>query len=233
MGLDAVEIVLDVEEAFGVKIPDDRAGTIRTVGDVFDVIVESCPKRSATNRFCLSSATFRLIRREVIGLLGYDTRFGPRDSVDSVIPRRQRRRFWSHLQKRLDAKLPSLIRPQRLTLLLTITAIAAAVVCAMWASRVVGPVAIIVGVAALLFFGVTFALLTKPFATRPAATYATFRGLTNVVIAHNHSKLSERFDTWDTKDVWNALCVILVEQLDVKPDAVTREARLVEDLGME
>ena len=60
MGLDIVELVMEVEDAFDVQIPDDRAGQMRTVGELYDFIVES--KRETVNprRTCLSAATFVL-----------------------------------------------------------------------------------------------------------------------------------------------------------------------------
>lgn len=38
MGLDAVEIILRCEEVFGIAIPDDEAGQIDTVGQLFELI---------------------------------------------------------------------------------------------------------------------------------------------------------------------------------------------------
>lgn len=40
MGLGAAELVLAIEEAFDICFPDNRASRIRTVGQVFDCIVE-------------------------------------------------------------------------------------------------------------------------------------------------------------------------------------------------
>ena len=38
--LDTVELVMAIEEAFGVSIPDEDAQNVRTVGDVVKYIVE-------------------------------------------------------------------------------------------------------------------------------------------------------------------------------------------------
>jgi hypothetical protein len=38
MGLDAVEIVLRVEELFGIEISDDQAASVRTVGAFYELI---------------------------------------------------------------------------------------------------------------------------------------------------------------------------------------------------
>lgn len=39
MGLDVVEIVMSVEEHFGIEIPDDIAGTLTTVGSLHSFVV--------------------------------------------------------------------------------------------------------------------------------------------------------------------------------------------------
>lgn len=39
MGLDSVELVLEVEEVFKIKIPDEEANRIRSVGELYDSIL--------------------------------------------------------------------------------------------------------------------------------------------------------------------------------------------------
>lgn len=45
------------------------------------------------------------------------------------------------------------------------------------------------------------------------------------------AKLRARGDTRAEAEVWSQLKAIIVEQLGVKPDEVTREAKFYEDLG--
>ena len=42
--LSMVEIAVQVEDRFGVKVPDDELANLRTVGDAVDYIVKSEPK---------------------------------------------------------------------------------------------------------------------------------------------------------------------------------------------
>jgi acyl carrier protein len=43
MGLDVVEMVMEVEKVFGFEIPDADAGHLRTVGDLHQYIREHAP----------------------------------------------------------------------------------------------------------------------------------------------------------------------------------------------
>jgi hypothetical protein len=91
----------------------------------------------------------------------------------------------------------------------------------------------VAGVLTFCLVGICFAFVTSPFAVHPRARFASFGGLTNVVLAHNYSQLSERFHAGSPLEIWNAIHSIVVDQLGVKPEAVTPSARFVEDLGMD
>lgn len=56
MGLDTVELVMEVEEAFCIRIPDDMAASAETAGDLFErvVLLLSADPRWANLRHCLS-----------------------------------------------------------------------------------------------------------------------------------------------------------------------------------
>ena len=45
MGLESVEIVMAVEEEFGIRIPDERAAELATVGDMLDFVLIALRQR--------------------------------------------------------------------------------------------------------------------------------------------------------------------------------------------
>ena len=123
MGLDVVEIVLEIEEAFDISIPDEVAEKIQTVGQLYDYVVEQTrgrPHRSADEApdrtdVCLTAATFYLVRRELCAKLGLDRRqVRPRTPLEDLFPQAARRRDWAELEHKLNLKFPALVRPRPL-----------------------------------------------------------------------------------------------------------------------
>jgi hypothetical protein len=94
-------------------------------------------------------------------------------------------------------------------------------------------IASLAGVLSLFLLGSLFAFLTSPFAIHPRASFDSFGGLTNVVLARNYTQLSDRLNSGGPADIWNAIRTIVVEQLGVVPESVTPSARFVEDLAMD
>jgi hypothetical protein len=64
MGLDTVELVMEVEEEFDVTIPDEEAEKLRTVGDLYCWIAERIGALGIG--VCPSSATSYRLRRALI-----------------------------------------------------------------------------------------------------------------------------------------------------------------------
>ena len=43
--LDVVELMMDVEKDFGIVIPDDEVGGVKTVGDIYNIVEEKLKKK--------------------------------------------------------------------------------------------------------------------------------------------------------------------------------------------
>ena len=114
MGLDTVELVMDVEESFGIEIPDDDAQQIVTVGDLFEFVKSRAELAPAGT--CLTAATFYDIRRG-FQESGITERFGPSTPVVDIAPDRNRRSFWSKLSRNTKLRFPDLVRPSWIVIL--------------------------------------------------------------------------------------------------------------------
>ena len=72
MGLDAVELIMAVEEAFDIEIPDWEGRNLSTAGQMYAYVVSrlAFPQRER----CISSAVFYRIRRALMELYGVERR---------------------------------------------------------------------------------------------------------------------------------------------------------------
>jgi hypothetical protein len=105
---DDVDIVYDVERAFGVKLTDEEARRTRTVGQLHDHIERKIVS-SAVSRACLSQAAFYRLRR-ALREMGIDARIAPQTPLSLLngIPPKSLAKKWRLLARKADLKLPRL-----------------------------------------------------------------------------------------------------------------------------
>lgn len=66
MGLDTVELLVDIEKIFNIEIPDLEAETINTVQDFVDSVFDKLDVKSS--KHCLSQKLFYKIRKSLVTL---------------------------------------------------------------------------------------------------------------------------------------------------------------------
>jgi len=233
MGLDGVELVMEVEEAFAITIADDEASAVRTVGDLHDLVLGKLSADPRSHR-CASAAAFYRLRRAQVARFGHDRRdIRPRGRMDDLVPVHRRRASWRVLARDLGWRFPPLRRPGRLEAVLMPTVVVADVVLALlpeaggWGTLGSFLLLYILAFLPLLYLVLW---LTSPFAVHLPEHCRTVRGATLAVLALNP-------ETWASAslrpaEVWSILRAVVVEQLGVRPEQVTEDARLVEDLGL-
>lgn len=231
MGLDAVELVMDAEEAFGIEIPDEVAERIVTVGDLFEFIKSQTELAAAGT--CLTAATFYDIRRAFEDL-GISERFGPSTQLDEIVPDRGRRSFWAKLSHAANLKFPNLVRPSWVVGLNIVVTFAGSLLTALIASGqdVKGTTFAVTLIACFFIFGWFTAVFTKPFATRFGPNFKTFRSLSECVLALNASTQQSKHGPMGPNDIWVVLRELIVTQFGVDADEVTPDANFVKDLGL-
>src|SRR5437762_13438344 len=97
VGLDGVEQILAVEDAFQIHIADEEAGSVSTVGDLHDLVVSKLQWQDSKR--CLTSAAFYRTRSGIVDTLGIDRRkIRPATPLEILLPRNNRRVKWRRIQ---------------------------------------------------------------------------------------------------------------------------------------
>lgn len=110
MGLDSVEILVNVENAFGITISNFEAEKITTVGDIHTVVWRSVQGRQSMRcklqqlyyklRYTLANK-FRVAKDDI----------KPDASLNDIFPSINRRSLYRKLEDELQLKLPPLVLP--------------------------------------------------------------------------------------------------------------------------
>jgi acyl carrier protein len=112
MGLDSVEIVLRIEDEFSISLPDDELSSVRTVGELYELVLSKLDTTPA----CLSSKAFYRTRQALVECLGLPRQsIRPSTPLDSLLPRTSLVQKWQEIADRTGLALPPLRRPRRWT----------------------------------------------------------------------------------------------------------------------
>lgn len=228
MGLDGVEIVMDVEDHFGISIQNTEAERVRTVGDLVALIQSRI--EAAHQATCPTLASFLCLRstvREIVSDESIRVRTGTR--VIDILTYTQRRRLWARLDDILGTAPPSLRRPpivRRLLVLLVVTAFVLAFIAAANVDFAILPGTL--GLAAI--FTLVLHIITRPLRTYPPDALSTFGDLALRIAGLTVAKKQLHLRSVD--EILNELRPIVVDTLGVDGAEVVLDARFIEDLGM-
>jgi len=228
MGLDAVELVMGVEDHFGISIQNSEAERVRSVGDLIALIQSRIDAAQAAT--CPTLSSFLQLRscvREIANDDELRIRTGTR--VVDVLTQSERQRLWKRLGDLLGSAPPGLRRPPAMRKLLLVLALAAII------SAIVSSAAIDFAILPLTFalaaiITLVLHFLTVPFRVVPPDALTTFgaisQRMSGVTVATKQLHLRSR------DEILDELIPIVVETLGVDPSEVVPTARFIEDLGM-
>jgi acyl carrier protein len=230
MGLDGVELVIEVEKRFDVAISDDEASRVRTVGDLHELLKSKLPP--SREDLCLTSHAFYRIRsamKECYGLPREAVR--PSTTMESTVPRPTRRHAWKALGEAAGLPLPPLTLPGWLTTIILVGAVALVLVAV--TARLTGTLggypALLLGLATVPYLLLALGA-TRPFAVHVPRSCATAGELARVVVASDFARMARHHESWGESELWEALKLTVMHQLGVSESEVTPEARFAEDL---
>ncbi len=234
MGLDAVEIVMEVEEAFGITLEDSEVENISTPRDLIDLIMTKVGKTASAG--CLTQRAFHQVRAAMLRQLPLQRReISPTAHLARLAPRNQRKVLMECLAAELETgPLPALVRPKWLVNGLAAICIVLAIVGSgwifrhgLWAHRgaMFGTA---VALAAALAFLANAATKSCRFDFPPRL--ATVGDLSRWLVAHKTELAVTAPGKWTREQVAARIRDIVIEQLDCAP-AYREEASFVQDLG--
>lgn len=117
MGLDDLELILALERDLCISIGDADVGHVTTVGDLYDVLLRRLGLRQEP--VCLTSRVFYRLRHGLVSATGCErSAVRPQSQLETLLPRRGRRRIWMALREASVLPLPALQRPRYLIFLL-------------------------------------------------------------------------------------------------------------------
>ena len=228
MGLETVELVMDVEESFGISIPDEKAQDIVTVGDLFE-FVKSRAKLAPAGT-CLTAATFYDVKRALRDR-GISQRFGPSTHLADILPSADRRSFWNSLGSGMQLKLPELERSKSVSYINAGMTLVLSLIVAWLIAEPTAESSFIVFFISAIIFAVLTSYATRPLATHFGSDFETFRGFSERVLAMNAAKQESKHGPMGANDIWIILRDLIVEQLGCDRDEVVPDAQFVRDLG--
>lgn len=230
MGLDTVELVIEVEESFGISIGDEDAPGIVTVGELFEYVLERVGSRPT---LCLTSLAFYRLRRAIMRQCACAKQaVHPSVDVATFAPEQTRRKTWREMEAATGFRWPSLRRPKWLVTLVSMLAIDAGVQSfVLLTGRM--PIVQCGAFAGGIFLAATFCAwkFTEPWAVEIAPECATVGGLSRQIVAKNYARLAAARWQGTRNETWESLVTIISEQLGVDRERVTPNARFVHDLG--
>ncbi|SIO66468.1 acyl carrier protein [Singulisphaera sp. GP187] len=236
MGLDTVELVIETEQTFGIKINDRDAEQITTVGGLYRYVLTKLEGQESPSPTCKSAAVFYRIRRALGETLGIERdRVRPSTDIEDLIASNGRRRAWNELRNTLNLDLPGLVYPDWVGLfqfgafLLGLVTAVASFTPALPAE--VAPWSLLVSFS-LLSTVLILGYMDSIAVSFPAGCHSV-RGLVFQVVALNYGNMMATARQWNAHEVWEALRILVGQQAGVDPDELTEDTSFVADLGLD
>ena len=96
--LDDVDLILDIEQSFGISIPQQEASECQTFGDLFDCVAGHV--HNDARGACLSARTFRRLRDALEPVPASGARLRPTTRISDLAPGMRWRRWRRSLEKK-------------------------------------------------------------------------------------------------------------------------------------
>ena len=233
MGLDSVEILVNVENAFGITIANFEAEKITTVGDIHSIVWRSVQGRQSMR--CKSQQLYYKLRHALLTKFRVDKDAVELNaSLNEIFPKANRRRLYRKLEKELRLKLPPLVLPEAWEIALRFTGLLLII------GTLVGSLIMInqfnytrwlyllpgLGVLLTIFFSNlldSVRIVFKP---------AIVKDYTQTVLSLNYTTLIQQNGT-NRKEVELIINNVIAETIGLELHEIAPEKKLQDDLGID
>jgi hypothetical protein len=235
MGLEGIEILIEVEEAFDISIEDADAEKSSTPGKLIDLVMNKVVHADAAG--CLTQRAFNRLRAALLRHLPLKRRhITPSARMAELVPKTDRETLLERLAAELGTPpLPQKVRPKWLVVLLIGCCLALGVAIAVFCfqdglgKHQGALIATALFVAAGMGFLAQAATRGCRFDFNPQA--ATVGDLSRWIVGHKTDLASSTPGRWTREQVAARIREITVEHLGCA-DTYREEASFVKDLGL-
>jgi acyl carrier protein len=242
MGLDAVEIVVMVEEAFDIAIENAEAEKLLTPRDVIEYVMRKVGRTDRAQ--CLTQRAFHRVREALMRNAGFvRSQIRPEVPTRILFPVARRREL---LCKTLNdigiTATPELVRPNWLVSLLFTASVAVGLAAMFWSALSINsknlflafltasPAMTGVAAATVCAWAATKLTIGMKHEFKPAL--ANVGGFSRWVLAHGTEILGAPPGQWSHQQVADRVRMICIEVLDCER-TYREDANFVEDLGLD
>ncbi len=232
MGLDVIELIMEIEDEFNIEISDEEACQAVTVDKLHQCVLDKI-EVSADQR-CSTQGAFYLLRKALKENLDIDEKIiKPKTNTELLFPESERRVLWSKMSANVPYKYPELNYPANFFIFVLIIALMTGGICSYFVSQCFRqnnniclsfifpciwiPLAIIF--CKLMYKNLLSFKLIIPYGCD------TLGGMSKNILYYN----GDYFGSLNKKEIWDKLTYIISEQLGVDQNDIKPESNFVED----
>ncbi len=216
---DPIELQIEIESAFAFRLSDEEASSVRTMGDLHDLLMSRLAPVSGES--CLTTMAFLRLRR-AIAPLAPDIKLRP-NTLLSKIPAKSPRVLFGAIRLENGLRLPKLA----MGLLTEISSVL------FMSLLVIVPVLLILKVSWLFVTGVVVAVLAMMWPLqrvdplRFPRNCDTIGELSRAVAAHNAAALADQGAKLDSETIWQALVQLVAPYALIPKTNINRETTIL------
>ena len=233
MGLDSIEILMKVEDTFGIKIPVREAEKIITVGDFHNAVWKYVEVQKEDK--CKTQQLFYRLRTSLADQLQLDRKdLLPGSLLNEVLPLENRRKIYFGFADYNQLKLPDLVLSKSWSLFLTGVGLVAFFGSIISVTILINFfdytkwLLLLIPVPILFIFFLSSILDYKRIFIEPAS----FKDFTKTVLAINYATLVKESGT-NRREVESVINYIIADMAGLELAEITSEKKICDDLGID